>query len=113
MNKKLPWTLHTTASFYLLAKKTRLFIGAGKRRIIKMPYDSKIFGIVISRLRLQRGLTQEKMSGLAGISRSHLAALESGSKTVKLNTLWNIAYALNMQPCELVCLVEKELRRKV
>ncbi len=74
-----------------------------------MPYDSKAFGIVISRLRLRRGLTQEKMSGLSGIARSHLAALESGTKTVKLSTLWNIAYALNMMPSELIFLVEKEL----
>ena len=73
-----------------------------------MPYNRKAFGLVISRLRVSRGLTQEKMSGLAGISRSHLAALESGEKTVRLDTLWNIAYALNLKPSELVRLTEKE-----
>ena len=45
-----------------------------------MPYNRKVFGVVIGRLRISRGLTQEKMSGLAGIARSHLAALESGEK---------------------------------
>lgn len=73
-----------------------------------MPYNSKTFGIVIGRLRTEKGLTQEKMSGLAGIARSHLAALESGEKTVRLNTLWNIAYALDLKPSELIRMVEKE-----
>ena len=73
-----------------------------------MPYDSKAFGVVIGRLRTQKGLTQERMSGLAGIARSHLVELENGKKTVKLNTLWNIAYALDLKPSELIRLVEKE-----
>ena len=73
-----------------------------------MPYNSKAFGIVIGRLRTRKGLTQERMSGLAGIARSHLVELENGKKTVKLNTLWNIAYALDLKPSELIRLVEKE-----
>ena len=77
-----------------------------------MPYNSKAFGIVISRLRTEKGLTQEQMSGLAGIARSHLAALEKGEKTVKLNTLWNIAYALDLKPSELVRKIEKETERR-
>lgn len=73
-----------------------------------MLYNRKAFGIVISRLRTQKGLTQERMSGLAGIARSHLVELENGKKTVKLNTLWNIAYALDLKPSELIRMVEKE-----
>lgn len=73
-----------------------------------MPYNSKAFGVVIGRLRMKKGLTQEKMSGLAGIARSHLAELENGKKTVKLSTLWNIAYALELRPSELIRLVEEE-----
>ena len=74
-----------------------------------MPYNSKAFGIVIGRLRTSKRLTQEKMSGLAGIARSHLVALENGEKTVRLSTLWNIAYALGLKPSELIRLVEQEL----
>ena len=77
-----------------------------------MPYNSKAFGIVIGRLRTEKGLTQERMSGLAGIARSHLAALENGEKTAKLNTLWNIAYALDLKPSELIRMVEKETESK-
>ena len=76
-----------------------------------MPYNSKTFGIVIARLRISRGLSQERMSGLAGIARSHLAAIEKGEKTVKLNTLWSISYALDLKPNELISMVEKEIER--
>lgn len=76
-----------------------------------MSYNSKAFGIVIGRLRVEKGLTQEKMSGLAGIARSHLAALESGEKTVRLSTLWNIAYALDMKPSELIRMTEEETEK--
>ena len=73
-----------------------------------MPYNRKTFGAVISKLRVQKGLTQERMSGLAGIARSHLVALENGEKTVKLDTLWRIADALEISPSELVRKIENE-----
>ncbi len=67
-----------------------------------MPYNRKAFGVVISKLRVQKGLTQESLSGLAGIARSHLAALEKGEKTAKLDTVWQIADALGVRPSELI-----------
>ena len=73
-----------------------------------MPYNSTAFGIVIARLRIQKGLTQEAASGLSGIARSHLALLESGRKTVRLDTLWHIAEALEIRPSELISMVEEE-----
>ena len=77
-----------------------------------MPYNRKSFGIVISKLRVQKGLTQEGLSGLAGIARSHLAALEKGEKTVKLDTLWRIADALKISPSALVRIIEEESRKE-
>ena len=75
-----------------------------------MSCSRKAFGVVISRLRVRKGLTQERMSGLAGIARSHLAALENGEKTVRLDTLWRIAEALEIRPSELVRITEEEER---
>ena len=73
-----------------------------------MPYNSKAFGAVIARIRVERGLTQEAFSGLAGIARSHLVMLENGRKTAKLDTLWRIADMLGVRPSELVRLTEEE-----
>ncbi len=74
-----------------------------------MPYNSKAFGVVISRMRFERGLTQEEASGLAGIARSHLVMLENGRKVVKLDTLWRIAEAYGITASDLIRQVEKEI----
>ena len=74
-----------------------------------MSYNSKAFGIVISRIRFERGLTQEEASGLAGIARSHLVMLENGRKVVKLDTLWRIAEAYGITASNLIRQVEKEI----
>jgi len=82
----------------------------GKRKGgIRMPYNSKTLGLIIGTERVKRGMTQEQLSGLAGISRSHLAALESGQKSPKVNTLWRIAEALSVKPSRLIAMMEKNM----
>jgi len=84
----------------------------GKRKGgIKMPYNSKALGLIIGTERVRRGMTQEQLSGLAGISRSHLAALESGQKSPNVDTLWRIAEALSMKPSRLIAMMEKNMER--
>ena len=72
-----------------------------------MPYNSKAFGIVISRLRTEKGMSQESLSAFAGIARSHLTMLENGRKTARLNTVFSIADALDVKPSELIRMVEE------
>ncbi len=72
-----------------------------------MPYNSKAFGIVISRLRTEKGMSQENLSAFAGIARSHLTMLENGRKTARLNTVFSIADALGVKPSELIRMVEE------
>ena len=74
-----------------------------------MLYDSKVTGQVIGILRTQRGMSQEVLSGLAGIARSHLTMIENGSKNANVETLWRIAEALDMRLSELMGLVEEKL----
>lgn len=78
----------------------------------EMPYNSKIIGLVIGTERVRRGMTQEQLSGLAGISRSHLAVLESGQKSLKVETLWKIAEALSIKPSKLLMMAEKKIEKK-
>ena len=72
-----------------------------------MPYNSKVFGIVISRLRTEKEMSQENLSAFAGIARSHLTMLENGKKTARIDTVFRIADALEIKPSELVRLVEE------
>lgn len=72
-----------------------------------MQFDNKVVGCVIKELRNQKGMTQELLSGFAGIARSHLAMIETGSKQANFETLWKLALALEMKPSELVALIEQ------
>ena len=75
-----------------------------------MNYNSKVTGQIIGMLRVQRGMSQEVLSGLAGIARSHLAMIENGSKNANVETLWRISSALGMSLSELIQLVEREIK---
>ncbi|MBS1479610.1 MAG: helix-turn-helix transcriptional regulator [Christensenellaceae bacterium] len=65
-------------------------------------------GRVVRRLRKERKLSQEVFSGLAGLARSHLTMIESGSKQANFETVWRIANAFGMPPHVLVQLIEQE-----
>lgn len=71
--------------------------------------DAKIVGRAIQRVREQRGQSQELVSGLAGIGRTHLSAIERGERKPTLDTFFHIAYALDMKASELMQAVEQEL----
>lgn len=66
-------------------------------------------GAVIRRKRMERGMTQELLSGLAGIARTHLTMIENGTKQPNFETVWKIALALELKPSELVAAIEREL----
>lgn len=72
-----------------------------------MQFSNQIIGSVIKELRIQKGMTQELLSGFAGIARSHLSMIESGSKQPNFETIWKIAIALDLKPSELVSEFEK------
>ena len=72
-----------------------------------MLYNSQIAGQIIGKLRTDRGLSQEALSGLAGITRTHLTMIENGSKTANVETLWKISSALGMRLSELFLIIEE------
>ena len=71
--------------------------------------DSEIIGRVIQRFREQRKMSQELVSGLAGIGRTHLSAIERGERKPTLETFFKISYALNVRPSMLMAAIEKEI----
>ena len=74
-----------------------------------MQFDNKKVGETVRLLRIRKGLTQEVLSGLAGIARTHLTMIENGTKQPNFETIWKIALALEMSPSELVSEMEKEI----
>ncbi len=75
----------------------------------EMQLDPVIVGEVIARYRTKRGLTQEVLSGLADIGRTHLSAIERGERKPTLETLYRISLALEIKMSTLVAAIEKEL----
>ena len=71
--------------------------------------DAKVLGKAIQEYRERRGLSQEIASGLAGIGRTHLSAIERGERKPTLETFFRLADALNVSPSELMKIVEQKL----
>lgn len=77
-----------------------------------MQFDNKAVGRTICKLREEKGVSQEVLSGLAGIARTHLSMIETGAKQPNFETLWKIALALDMMPSELVAKIETTIQEK-
>jgi len=73
--------------------------------------DAVIVGRVIQNYREQKGLSQEVLSGLADIGRTHLSAIERGERKPTLETFYKISLALEVKASELLKDIETELEK--
>ena len=62
----------------------------------------RLVGRNISRLRKERGLAQERVAELAGISQQYLSGLERGRRNPTIGMLFAIARAIDADPAELI-----------
>ena len=73
-----------------------------------MSIDYKDIGQRIKRLRVERGLTQERLSEAIGVGPSHMSHIESGSTVPSLEVFISILNVLCLwftaSICEYVCL---------
>lgn len=69
--------------------------------------NAVLVGQCIQKTREEKGLSQEVVSGLAGIGRTHLSAIERGERKPTLETFYKIACAMRIRPSELLLEVEK------
>ena len=71
--------------------------------------DPVLVGRVIARLRTEKGLTQEVLSGLSDIGRTHLSAIERGERKPTLETLYRISNALDLPMSAVTAEIEKAI----
>jgi transcriptional regulator with XRE-family HTH domain len=64
------------------------------------------FGTTVRSLREQRGLSQEKLAAVAGISRTYMSEVERGVTTVSLLTIEKLARGLDLTMSRLMHHVE-------
>lgn len=69
--------------------------------------NAKLIGQVIRQCRKNAGKSQEVLSGLAGLDRTHYSKIERGLRSPNLETLFKIAHALNLKPHELIRQIEE------
>ena len=68
--------------------------------------DAKLVGSVIKNYREKKNLSQEVVSGLADIGRTHLSAIERGERKPTLDTFYKISQALRVKPSFLMQQIE-------
>ena len=74
--------------------------------------DAITVGKVIQDYREKCGLSQEVVSGLAGIGRTHLSAIERGVRKPTLETFFRLAEAMDVEPSKLLQLIEQQINTK-
>jgi len=64
--------------------------------------DLKIIGKNITRIRKEKGMTQEDLCGVAELDRSHLSEIENGKMNITVKSLSKIADGLSVKLNELI-----------
>ena len=72
--------------------------------------DPRIVGEVIAHFRKKKGLSQEVLSGLSDIGRTHLSAIERGERKPTLETLYRISCAMNISMSEIASEIERRVK---
>ena len=71
--------------------------------------NSNAVGEAIAYLRNRQKLSQEVLSGLSDIGRTHLSAIERGERKPTLETLYRISMALGIKMSDIVIEIEKRI----
>ena len=81
------------------------------RVFLACDFNNRAVGKVIRQIRKEKKLSQEVVSALAGLARSHLSMIETGVKQANFETIWKLANALELKPHELIELIEIEAEK--
>ena len=71
--------------------------------------DPVIVGEAIAHCRKSKNLSQDVLSGLADIGRTHLSAIERGERKPTLETLYRISTALGISMSDIIKEIERRL----
>lgn len=71
--------------------------------------DSVVVGEVICEFRKKKGISQEVLSGLSAIGRTHLSMIERGERKPTLETFYRICVALDVPMSEVILEIEKRI----
>ena len=72
--------------------------------------DAVLIGQILQEYRVKKGMSQELLSGLAGLDRTHYSKIERGLRSPTLDTLFKLAQALDVPPHEIIQAIEVQMR---
>jgi len=78
----------------------------------EMQLNPELVGHVLAGFRERKGMTQEVLSGLANIGRSHLSAIECGERKPTLETFYRLSCALDVPMSTIAREIEKEIEMR-
>ncbi len=100
-------------STYVFKKREKVTYTILEVKNVYIPtLDARLVGCVLADFRKRKGVTQEVLSGLADIGRTHLSAIERGERKPTLETLYRISMALDVKMSDIVIEIEKQLPQK-
>lgn len=68
------------------------------------------FGKRVRTLREKRAMSQEALADAAGLHRTHISLIERGQRSVRIETIERLAFALRVQPGKLMPTIELDDR---
>lgn len=71
--------------------------------------DPKLVGETLKEIRKRKSISQDVISGLAGVGRTHLSAIERGERKPTLETLYRLSIAFDMKMSEIIIEIEKRI----
>ena len=64
--------------------------------------DAICLGLIVKRMRLQRGWTIRQVADAIGVHPTHLGVIERGGNLMSMNSFLNFATVLNVDPGEIL-----------
>ena len=74
--------------------------------------DAKAVGKIIKQYREDKNLSQEMLSGLADVDRSHLSKIELGIRSPTLNVIFKLADALEVKASDILRAIELDVKKE-
>ena len=69
----------------------------------------EMFGLVLRKLRREKGYSQEAFAYKTGFHRNYIGQLERGEKSPSLSALFTFADAFELQPSQILRRVERQV----
>lgn len=74
--------------------------------------DATTVGQVLANFRKKKGISQEVLSGLADIGRTHLSAIERGERKPTMETFYRLCLAMDVKMSDVTAEIERLLEER-